>query len=281
MRGRRAFTLVELLVVIGIIAILIGLLMPALSRARESAKTSACLSNLRQLGQAMQAYANDWHGFIVPAGYRDAAANTLENWATILVNQKFVTVRRYNTLSAPVGDNSVLLCPGGVMDKYYLSTAMTPATPSSMLDQFGAAPWRVQSQGLLANQQIVDTWYGINSVSYDPKDIGIPGRTDWEQIPCHRIPRDQKLSDFTLYKLTKIRKPSDVVFLFDGIYDNIATVTPARINARHGNRTQTNMLLFDGHAETVRTKELPQTVADFFDKTTLAKYPRVKWRMDQ
>lgn len=62
---RRAFTLVELLVVIGIIAILIGLLLPALSAARKRAQNVTCLSNIRTLLQAIHLYAADSDGRLV------------------------------------------------------------------------------------------------------------------------------------------------------------------------------------------------------------------------
>ena len=65
-RARKGFTLVELLVVIGIIAVLIGILLPTLSRAREQAKATQCLSNLRQLGMGLQLYQNDNKDFYPP-----------------------------------------------------------------------------------------------------------------------------------------------------------------------------------------------------------------------
>ena len=63
---KRAFTLIELLVVMVIIALLVGLLLPALGRAREEARKTQCRSNLRQIGLAMNIYTNDNKGWTPP-----------------------------------------------------------------------------------------------------------------------------------------------------------------------------------------------------------------------
>ncbi|MDD2711141.1 MAG: type II secretion system protein [Verrucomicrobiae bacterium] len=66
MRHADGFTLIELLTVIGIFSLLIALLSPALKQARDKSKQINCMNNLRQLGIAFQAYANESNGFLPP-----------------------------------------------------------------------------------------------------------------------------------------------------------------------------------------------------------------------
>ena len=87
MRSRRAFTLVELLVVISIIGILVGLLMPAVQAAREAARKASCKNNLRQVGIALHNYHSalrslptgciEWRGYNSPPTHRQFAWSAL------------------------------------------------------------------------------------------------------------------------------------------------------------------------------------------------------------
>jgi prepilin-type N-terminal cleavage/methylation domain-containing protein/prepilin-type processing-associated H-X9-DG protein len=83
-RQTRGFTLVELLVVIGIIVLLIGMLMPALSGAREKANRTKCLANLRTLGQAMVMYASDSKSWL-PNANPLGSTNDYDGTNTVLI----------------------------------------------------------------------------------------------------------------------------------------------------------------------------------------------------
>ena len=82
----KGFTLIELLVVIAVIAVLMGILMPALRAAQELTTGSACLANQRSLALAYTMYTNDWDARI-PMGFVSMQTLTKPMWAKLPLNE--------------------------------------------------------------------------------------------------------------------------------------------------------------------------------------------------
>jgi len=98
-RTRRGFTLVELLVCIGIIVILVSMLLPTLGRARSAANTAYCLANLRSIGQAMTMYVSENGGWIPGSGH--TTGRHLWKRGTSGSNSTAVLQPSYNLTNAP------------------------------------------------------------------------------------------------------------------------------------------------------------------------------------
>src|SRR5581483_7319329 len=116
-RGKRfgGFTLVELLVVIGIIALLISILLPSLNKAREAAKKVSCASNERQIGQMMFMYASEQNGWLVPMNYaargQGPNADWWRSWDQILMETLFKDTTATRDTSHDALRYAVFVCP--------------------------------------------------------------------------------------------------------------------------------------------------------------------------
>jgi prepilin-type N-terminal cleavage/methylation domain-containing protein/prepilin-type processing-associated H-X9-DG protein len=109
-RADRAFTLVELLVVIGIIAVLVGLLLPALTKSRRQANSMLCLSNLRQIAMAYIQYTNEQKGRN-PTYFNEANPTSMDFSWPGLITPYLPSVKPMNPGNVGYVNGNVLFCP--------------------------------------------------------------------------------------------------------------------------------------------------------------------------
>jgi Tfp pilus assembly protein PilE len=127
-RATGAFTLVELLVVIGVIAVLIGLLLPVLAKARAQANRAVCLSNIRQLGAAILMYCNDNQGHFPTCAYAAGLAYAYypDDWIHWQANRKLEDSAIAKYVGREANLKRLLHCPSDTSEGRKTSPGIAP-----------------------------------------------------------------------------------------------------------------------------------------------------------
>lgn len=234
MSSRKAFTLVELLVVIGIIALLISILLPALGKARDQANTVACESTMRQVYNYMNMYQNDYKGSVMPA--RQQISGTEPDWYTFqFLGREYGRYDSNSGTTANIDTATVikmcLRCPAA-------DHSSDPVVAKGLPEEAYYGDYVYN--GELGTQK----WDSTNNVPFYPAPY-----VKWVQVPgnvivmtdCHK----PNLGPAPSY--SQLIKP-----YFDKWSDLLGSgaATP-RVGTPHLQNKKCNMLFMDGHIATV------------------------------
>jgi prepilin-type N-terminal cleavage/methylation domain-containing protein/prepilin-type processing-associated H-X9-DG protein len=267
-RSPRAFTLIELLVVISIIGLLLGLLLPVLSRAAAAARASTCFSNLHNIAIASATYTADNKQLIIPsynmAGTGSGVDTPIDGWAAIMDRDGYSAGNRINRASA-------FACPD-VVDVEGMASGQTGSNPDNAK---GWMDWpNIRNGSGVGNvattlpdrgfNLIIRASYWVNSdnpigaASTIKPDTFFTCSVGYGPDTAGKYMKALRLDSKVIY-------PSQLIGFADGLYagkqaQNRINVTDSRIGYRHPGKSvnAANVAFADGHAGSIGGDVFPR-----------------------